>query len=141
MIHHPTGGEYGDLRSSGARWQAHLIWDQEAAGSNPVCSTTRVSPPWHFRFLLGRIGLKRRSVLGGIEQGGMNEMQFTPQEMASLYRQAKDKRQQIRVFMDCNCQTEAEVRASLVEGGIKQQQLPRGPSPQARKKKTVPEYE
>ena len=68
-------------------------------------------------------------------------MQFTPQEMASLYRQAKDKRQQIRVFMDCNCQTEAEVRASLVEGGIKQQQLPRRPSPQARKKKTVPEQE
>lgn len=68
-------------------------------------------------------------------------MQFTPQEMASLYRQAKDKRQQIKVFMDCNCQTEAEVRASLVEGGIKQQQLPRGPSPHATKKKTVPEQE
>ena len=68
-------------------------------------------------------------------------MQFTPQEMASLYRQAKDKRQQIRVFMDCNCQTEAEVRASLVEGGIKQQQLPRGPSPFARGKKAVPQQE
>lgn len=68
-------------------------------------------------------------------------MQFTPQEMASLYRQAKDKRQQIRVFMDCNCQTEAEVRASLVEGGIKQQQLPRGPSPYARKKKTDAQQE
>ena len=68
-------------------------------------------------------------------------MQFTPQEMASLYRQAKDKRQQIRVFMDCNFQTEAEVRASLVEGGIKQQQLPRGPSPYARKKKTDAQQE
>ena len=68
-------------------------------------------------------------------------MQFTPQEMASLYRQAKDKRQQIRVFMDCNGQTEDEVRASLVEGGILHQQLPRGPSPYARKKKTVPEQE
>lgn len=68
-------------------------------------------------------------------------MQFTPQEMASLYRQAKDKRQQIRVFMDFNCQTEAEVRASLVEGGILHQQLPRGASPYARKKKAVPEQE
>lgn len=68
-------------------------------------------------------------------------MQFTPQEMASLYRQAKDKREQIRVFMDCNGQTEDEVRESLVEGGILHQQLPRGQSPYARKKKTVPEQE
>ena len=68
-------------------------------------------------------------------------MQFTPQEMASLYRHAKDKRQQIRVFMDCNGQTEDEVRASLVEGGILHQQLPRGPSPYARKKKAVPQQE
>ena len=68
-------------------------------------------------------------------------MQFTQQEMATLYRQAKDKRQQIKVFMDCNCQTEAEVRASLVEGGILHQQLPRGQSPYARKKKAVPQQE
>ena len=68
-------------------------------------------------------------------------MQFSPQEMASLYRQAKDKREQIRVFMDCNGQTEDEVRASLVEGGLLHQQLPRGPSPYARKKKTVPQQE
>ena len=68
-------------------------------------------------------------------------MQFSPQEMASLYRQAKDKREQIRVFMDCNGQTEDEVRASLVEGGILHQQLPRGTSPYARKKKAVPEQE
>ena len=68
-------------------------------------------------------------------------MQFSPQEMASLYRQAKDKREQIRVFMDCNGQTEDEVRESLVEGGILHQQLPRGQSPYARKKKTVPEQE
>lgn len=68
-------------------------------------------------------------------------MQFSPQEMASLYRQAKDKRQQIRVFMDCNFQAEAEVRASLVEGGILHQQLPRGPSQYARKKKTDAQQE
>ena len=66
MRHHPTGGEYGDgatdrLRdltqrqnrqrdsrerpACGAVAQvvAHLIWDQAAVGSNPVCSTTRVS--------------------------------------------------------------------------------------------------
>ena len=53
-------GIYGAV----AQREAHVIWDHEAAGSSPACSTTRVSQPWHFQFLLGRIGFKRRSVLG-----------------------------------------------------------------------------
>lgn len=52
-------------------------------------------------------------------------MQFTPTEMATIYRQAADKRKQIRVFMDTNNQTEEEVKASLMEGGILGQQFPR----------------
>lgn len=52
-------------------------------------------------------------------------MQFSPIEMASMYNQAPDKRRQIQAFMELNGQTEEEVKASLLEGGIKPQQLPR----------------
>lgn len=52
-------------------------------------------------------------------------MQFSPIEMASIFNQAKDKREQIKIFMDCNGQTEAEVKAALMEGGIKHEQFPR----------------
>lgn len=52
-------------------------------------------------------------------------MQFTPTEMATIYRQAADKRRQIRTFMELNGQTEEEVKASLMEGGILGQQFPR----------------
>lgn len=52
-------------------------------------------------------------------------MQFTPTEMATIYRQAADKRNQIRVFMDTNNQTADEVKKSLLEGGILAQQFPR----------------
>lgn len=56
-------------------------------------------------------------------------MQFTPMEMATIYRQAADRRKQIRVFMDTNNQTADEVKKSLVEGGISWRQLPREPRP------------
>ena len=52
-------------------------------------------------------------------------MQFTPTEMATIYRQAADKRKQIQAFMELNGQTEEEVKASLMEGGILGQQFPR----------------
>lgn len=52
-------------------------------------------------------------------------MQFTPTEMATIYRQAADKRKQIQVFMDTNGQTADEVKKSLLEGGILAQQFPR----------------
>ena len=52
-------------------------------------------------------------------------MQFTPAEMATIYRQAADKRKQIQAFMELNGQTEEEVKASLMEGGILGQQFPR----------------
>lgn len=52
-------------------------------------------------------------------------MQFSPIEMASMYNQAPDKRRQIQAFMELNGQTEEEVKVSLLEGGIKPQQLPR----------------
>ena len=56
-------------------------------------------------------------------------MQFTPTEMATIYRQAADKRKQIQVFMDTNGQTADEVKKSLLEGGILGQQFPRERSP------------
>lgn len=56
-------------------------------------------------------------------------MQFTPTEMATIYRQAADKRKQIQVFMDTNGQTADEVKKSLLEGGILGQQLPRERNP------------
>ena len=56
-------------------------------------------------------------------------MQFTPTEMATIYRQAADKRKQIRVFMDTNGQTADEVKKSLLEGGILAQQFPRERNP------------
>ena len=52
-------------------------------------------------------------------------MQFTPTEMATIYRQAADKRKQIQAFMELNGQTEEEVKASLMGGGILGQQFPR----------------
>ena len=43
-------GRPGGIRGYGAVAQlaARVIWDHEAAGSNPVCSTTGAFAPWHF---------------------------------------------------------------------------------------------
>lgn len=61
-------------------------------------------------------------------------MQFSPEEMASLYRQAKDKREQIKVFVECNMISEDQVRKLLVEQGITPQQLPRRNNQSMKKK-------
>ena len=53
--------------------------------------------------------------------------------MATIYRQAADKRRQIRTFMELNGQTEEEVKAALMEGGILGQQFPRERSPHNQK--------
>lgn len=54
---------------------AHLIWDQEAAGSSPVCSTTMASAPWHEFPLLGR-PVQCRSIPGREKRGRNNVIQF-----------------------------------------------------------------
>ena len=71
--------------------------------------------------------------------GRKKMMQFTPIEMATIYRQAADKRKQIRVLMDTNDQTEDEVKKSLLEGGILAQQFPRERGLHSRKAAGNPE--
>lgn len=63
-------------------------------------------------------------------------MLFTPLEMASQYRQCKDKQAQIKVFMECNQLTEEQVIDILKSEGVTAQQLPRK-TIKSKKSKTV----
>lgn len=52
-------------------------------------------------------------------------MTFTPQEMANIFRAAKNKREQLRIFMDTECLSKEEVRDILIGAGIDPRSFPR----------------
>lgn len=55
-------------------------------------------------------------------------MIMTEMEMATVYRQAKDKKKQIKILMELNGLRESEVRDILFRNGIKQNEMPRNRS-------------
>ena len=52
-------------------------------------------------------------------------MQMTQQEIVTSFREAKDKREQIKILSQLNVCSEEEIRSILIKGGIDGRALPR----------------
>lgn len=50
---------------------------------------------------------------------------MTDEEIVRNYREAKNKREQVKILADLNCMSREEIIQILKDGGIKQQELPR----------------
>lgn len=70
-------------------------------------------------------------------------MVFTASEMVGMYRDAKDKKEQIAIFCDTEGMKEEEIIKILLDNGIRGQQLPRKkrqkllPVPEEKAERTV----
>ena len=53
------------------------------------------------------------------------ELEMTVEEIVRSYREAKDKAAQLEILADLNVCSKEEIRRVLLEGGVKQQELPR----------------
>ena len=53
------------------------------------------------------------------------ELEMTLEEIVRSYREAKDKAAQLEILADLNVCSREEIRRVLLEGGVKQQELPR----------------
>lgn len=66
---------------------------------------------------------------------------FSPPEMLTLYRQAKDRRKQITIFAETNCCTEDEIIEALKAAGLSFRELPRRKRKEAKETNQPPETE
>ena len=53
------------------------------------------------------------------------QLEMTVEEIVRSYREAKDKEAQLEILADLNVCSKEEIRRVLVEGGVRQQELPR----------------
>ena len=59
---------------------------------------------------------------------------MTDEEIVRNYREAKNKREQVKILADLNCMSREEIIQILKDGGIKQQELPRNRGEKTQKK-------
>lgn len=59
---------------------------------------------------------------------------MTDEEIVRNYREAKNKREQVKILADLNCMSREEIIQILKAGGIKQQELPRNRGEKTQKK-------
>ena len=52
-------------------------------------------------------------------------MQMTNGEIVASYRQAKNKKEQVKILAELNCCTQDEIKKILLEGGLDVRELPR----------------
>lgn len=68
-------------------------------------------------------------------------MQMTNNEILANFRQAKDKKEQLKILADLNCCTQEEIRQKLLEAGCDEKEIPTKAKPKPKETYVPPKVE